>query len=269
MPTSTSGVVYEYVSTSEDDRTPTESAPPDGSFRGEVILQCDWADRDTLLTDIAAGSGELYPYLPATGARAYAAGIRGAGATTVDPTTGLFSHDKAEIRVAYITKDGMLTTISLLFIEQLHSVGQGFSIPTDELHWGSASGTELVSGESPHVGQTMLEYIRTYPKVGIEDSRSYGLIDTVNANVFPCLTLNHVFPIGTLRYIGPVVERRLELGTLSKIAISHHFLGRKWDWNKWYRTENNTFEDVYHSSGSGRLEFYPPANHQLMFLHSA
>lgn len=269
MPISPSGIVYEHVSVSDKDRTPKESAPADGSFKGEIILHCDYADREALLTDIAAGQGMLYPYMPSTGAYAYSAGIIGIGATTPDPVTGLFVHDEAELRIFFNTAPGMATTVGLLFVERIQPGSRVISLPTVMLRWGSVlgAGTPMVPAEAPHFDEPLLEYIRTYPNVSIEDSKSYGYINTANSNVFSCLTLNHVFPIEHLRYIGPIAERKLQLGTLSKVSVSHHFLGRNVEWNKEFRAETGLYDYFHHTLGTGKVERYPPADHNLIFGH--
>lgn len=273
MPTSASGVVYTHISHSETDRTPKEKADPNGSFTAKVSVECDWGKRFTLLADIAANGGEIYPYEPSTNAVAVAAGIKGVGATQASPASGLFAHDKAVLTVVYYYHPGGgFLNNGLLMIEQMHSVSSAFAMPVDNMTWGGvgagvAGGAALTNRESPKVDQTLFEYIRTYPRLMIENSFTYRLADYVNDRVIACVTLNHEFSTESLRYIGPQVEMKLQLGTLWTRTVSHHFLYQPPGWNRWYNPATNQWERIWHSGLGGTWRPYPLANLEIMFNH--
>jgi hypothetical protein len=268
MPTSTSGVSYEYIGKTEKDRTPQEKALGDGSFEAKVIVQCDWDDRFTLLNDIGASGGELYPYEPDSGAVVVAVGTEGVGATSVDGS-GFHVHDTAQMTIVYRrAPNAPFLNDQVLMLEQIHPAGSMIGLPTDQLHWDSASGTGLAAAETPYVEEPMMEYIRTYYNVLVENSNTYDAKGTANEYPLSCVALNKTFAAETLRYLGGITKRRLQLGTLPRLEVTHHFLWRKYPWNKWYRAATNQYERVYHTAGGGSyITPHPLFNFNNIFAH--
>ena len=101
---------YTVVATEIGDigRKPAIAPDETWGFYGDMTatrsLKVAWGDRYTLLSEIAADGGEVYPYATGAVARAHAARIRGFGKCTAGADSDMAAYEWAQVDVFYSTR---------------------------------------------------------------------------------------------------------------------------------------------------------------------
>lgn len=242
MPTSSSGIAYDEVDPSVTTFSPREQWRPDGTFVAVRTLKCAWSDRETLISDFGANGGEVYPNLSSSPALAGGASLVARG--TSFPSGDVLAHDWAMIEVYYFWSPYLPTWINnTLVSESIRTVSEHVRLDPEQLKW--ANGTPLELGEAPGVTWPMLDYSVTFHRIAYETTEHYTWMGTCNANIVTPYTLVILFPVETLAYQGPRVQRSLGLAGLSKVDVTLTFRYRPQGWNRQYRPSTNEWEYYY------------------------
>jgi hypothetical protein len=229
---------------------PTERETPN-SFTATRKLVCAWADRFALGLEI---ENVLYPYRPET--LAYPINISSApmdGECLGDSSGKLAVYEKAVVTVEYSTPEvpsgggGLYEHNGILISERIEPITEFLTIDPSKFQWESgATGKAIKETEAP--GKAIRGFDWTVQKFNVPGPLSSALAlilpDTVNDAQLVSPSLGLTFPVETLYFHAPIIERKG--GNADEFFdLLLRFSYRKQTWNKFFRAETGLYEYIY------------------------
>jgi hypothetical protein len=203
----------------------------------------------------------MYPHFPA--ARVTSVAIEPAGPPADlagDTQAAAYTH--AVVTVAYATDVDAQALVS----EQVEPTTQSLTLGTTGLAWDAPpteGGQSLQPDEAPvHIARG-LDYILTLHRATTIPQPTLALIRKTNLHAVQAINLGLIFPPQTLLYSPPKLERIITAEGGQAWRIDYRFRYRPFSWNLAWRSAAAMYSPIF--SGSGLVEFYPPADFSELF----
>lgn len=238
----------------ELDGSPTEDWNVEtGAFRATQRFKTKWSDRITLANVFLRDGGLPYMHAPDfPGLVARTASIKpflqgqqeGSG-------IGVARYKSAEVSIGYTTPSPETPVIigQILTTQTIEPNAEFMTLDHSQFKWGSSGGVELEPNESPgqlHIG---FDYILTQQGLSAVPFHVINYPGTVNAGEVTAILLGLSFASETLLYNPPNVVPGSQLGTWN---VSYRFSFRKSGWNKYWRSESQSYESMFNENGQYR-----------------
>lgn len=244
--------------------SPNERWTGNGIFQAFCQYHCTWADRNTLIAEMAAengGSGQLYPHNPGSGARLVAANAVGWSRTSTNATNPVLSDYESALVTAFYSTDSPFYNGQIIVSEELRGNTVMIPIPPSTLRIGSLTGAKIPTATSLTKAIAGLEYIVTFYHVANPPFTLVSLLDHCNSTLFQTYTLNLAFSPETVWYRHPVVQRTIKLGGTQDFTVRITYAIRPESWNKWwFPGETIPWQYVYNTRTGNQVIFHPLAN---------
>lgn len=210
----------------------------DGKNRASIILRCPWADRYTVANDVLnrawpGGGGMLAGEID----------IVPAPSSAYRVTNGENIYDEALITISYdVAELGNLDTASYppdsgasrKYRESLEPFVEYYKLPKDNFAFGSATGRALTPEEAPLRQFRGFQLIRTIYGVENLPSDLLTLGDHTNSAQYVSASLGITFPVDTLLFCKPTIERTVEIGGNKAFNLTIKFAHKDQGWNKYW-----------------------------------
>lgn len=234
----------------ELDGSPIEEWNRDtGAFRAIQKFKVAWSDRLALADMFLRSGGMTYEHAPTF------PGLHARSATTEPfgrqegstPNTARYADAIVTVTFATPAPDTPVIIGNVLTTVAIEPNAEFSTLDHTNFRWGSGSGAELNPNESPGKLNIGLDYVLT--QQGLESVPFHVLSypGSVNNAVFSSDILGLTFGIETLLYNPPTIAQGTQPGTWN---VSYRFSYRKGGWNKFWRAESQTEENIFHTDGS-------------------
>lgn len=259
MPTtSPNNIAYDEINWSDHRRSPKEEWRPDGTFVAKRILQCAYADRYLLISDIGASGGENYPNLPQIGATASGAVAIGIGQSFL--SGAVLVHDFAWVDITYIWSPFTPTWVAGVLVSEKITGGMfNLRLDPEKLLW-SDTNENIDETDAPDFPLPVLYYQLKLHQITAESPLVYSLVGSSNANIVTPYLLNYSFQIETLMYSSVTVNKSVGLGITDKMDVTQNFIFKRNGWNRWYRSKTNSWERVKYADTGTQVTPHPLVN---------
>ena len=236
---------------------PIEEADANG-FLGRRCVRCAWADRYTLLGELLSPDNWKWPYC---NVNAYLTRSRITGHDKLDDAgpSYLASYETAWLELEY--RSGAVSGGKLV-TERMGGTAIPVPLNPAALKWDAVP---AVDGRPASAGEIQTTYIggftytRTIHHQTSIPQKAVDLQNCVNATTYGSTSLGVSFAAGTLRYDGFTAERSILTSGVQLWAITYYCSYHPKGWNKFWRTENGTWETINTITGNALTPF-PPAN---------
>jgi hypothetical protein len=253
--------------------SPEERFIQGGVFQAVRRLKCAWADRYTLIDEIAATDNGLYTHRPAQLAYAVGATALPFPGQAPDWTTDsngrhLAVYTDAVVRIFYMSSILVYSSTMQKFVtESLQPNREAIPLDPDDFVWHS-DGAALGSSTVPVKTLEGFDYILTIHKVDSPPAAAASLNGYCNAGSMGTYYLGFGFEPETLKYHGPYLQRTFQLGTLPTFSMTYRFAYRAPGWNTFWRPDGGSgqggFESIRVSGQSSRYINVPLGNFNLL-----
>jgi hypothetical protein len=226
-----------------------------GFLEAERLLECAWADRYSLLNELA---WEQYPYNGTTIAWPYAATIQGEG--VLDSTTPIASYRYAWCRIKYTNKIVYNETAQRFVSEELHPLSMHLPLDYAGFRWGAKTGASSIPVqpcEAPSFIVRSSQYTITYYRVLSVPAYADDYANCTNNGAVASYTLGRSYAAGRLLFGGTTARADTALGSTLKLQVSYRFLIHPSNWNKFWRASTASWETLYHAGIDGTGEYTP------------
>ena len=260
----------------EEDQSPIENWGDNG-LNVSVRLRTLWADRYTVLDDIIS-NWRPYPNLLGTAGAFLAFAATGA-------ITPVGKSDRAVAGEQSLTYEHALLQIqykpmnygepptpgdpSILFTESLEPNVEFLTVPHIDLVW-NADGTEGVKPEdAPGLLLSSFDYVQSQFRVASLVADFVNHVGHVNNAAIVSSLLGFTFPIETLYFNPPTLDRTINTLGASMWNITTRFSYRPQTWNKFLRPDEvgvNNWSPMYVKSGGTVFKPYPLADFSTVII---
>jgi len=220
-----------------------------GFLEAERLLECAWADRYTLLSELA---GVQYPYTDTTIAWPYAATVLGIG--VLDSTTPIATYSRAWCRIKYSNKLYYDSTAQRLVSEELHPLSIHLPLDYAGFRWGAQTGASSIPVqpcEAPSFIVRSSQYTVTYYRAYAVPSYADDYANCTNNGNVASYTLGRTYAAGRLLFGGTTARADTVLGSTTKLQVSYRFLIHPSNWNKFWRASTAQWETLYRAGPDG------------------
>lgn len=239
---------FSAVPCAEEHGTAREDYDNNQPGQASVVLRCAWSDRNALMTDLLTFP-RYFPYY--IGVKKYAFHCTaipapGTGYSNVSPTDQACLYTQALVSVQYGS--------------QITDIGSESIEPTIEydvldhrrFKWvaGGSTGVPLLEGEAPPLISRSLNIMRTKYRMAAVPPEMLTCIGKVNDSVYTSLTLGLSFAAETLLFQPQSASQSFTTAGTSGFTISFKFSYKANGWNKFWRTETQSWSNVYIDGGS-------------------
>lgn len=212
------------------------------------VLKCAWEDRYTLLAELGASGGQLYPYYPAGEARAFAAKIEGFGVQSGSGSTA--DYEYAILTVTYGLNAPYYNGSKYLSEELIPTVDY-LPLDASQFRWVS-NGVPLQPNEAPAKRWDSFTYILTYYHAAAIPAAALTLPGYCNNGSVSTAVLGITFLTQRLLYNGMRVMRTIQFGTTPTFTIQYRFGYHAAGWNTFWNQQTAAWATIYHvANGSG------------------
>ena len=250
--------------------SPVETWTLEG-FQATRTLMCDWADRKTLVGELA---GLTYPLIANTGSIALQLGSvpfeaenKGAGSVA--------AYEKALVTVEYGPSEGTV------YSESLEPTAEFLTEDYNRFQWGPNVGgdpsTPLEENEAPGRLIRGFDYVLTRHNLVIVPTAVIDLIGHVNsATVTPLMGIfasggwgipSISFAAETLLFQPPTITRTTTIAGVEGATCVYRLTYKpNWEagvalgWNYFWRAETQKYEAIYQKDSVFQAELYPTGN---------
>lgn len=256
------------VDYAEEAGSPTaESWDDQGVFAATRMFRCAWSDRFTLAEQLRGYTGGVYvgvaTYPGVDEARVRGIGIApGGNKITTDFTdTAVSGYEHAVLTVQYATRapgtgDETTDQSDGTVIEESTEVSAEYlNVPNRMLYWyptlqGVANEVRLE--EAPGLLIRMKSWTISVKNVQQNTPDLDQYIGCVNHAAVRSITLNETYPTGAVQFAGCSKSRQGNaLTNLGLWTVTYHFLCRAYDWNKFFRSAEESPQFMYKGINTG------------------
>ncbi len=229
------------------------------AFSARVTLQCSYAARYNLVTDLLIGQ-RLWPHVPSTVAPvATACAIRSFGypeSGAVKEGQSLLAEDvQVDVTYSHDVKE--------LISEEIRPSVEFQKLDHRMFKW--SSGDPLLEPEAPGRQNHGLDFVRTYFLVTAIPSAVLTLFGKCNADSVVATTLNLTFPAETLLYREPAISRTISTQGADYYTLQIPFAYQAETWNKFWRAKTKSWEKIQYVDGSGDYDNFEPVDYTPIF----
>lgn len=245
------------------------------SWTARAILQCPWADRHELITNIL-NAGLLWPYNTSTGMRAVSGGIT----PTQDVRTSdggfsgqLHSYNTADVVINFERKPGEQQEDGSYYYEALTPNGEFLKLPPEDtsldaawaFRWGEEpTSDKLTDEEAPSRLIVGLDYVIRWSRLPSISASVLTIVDHVNNANITSPSLGLTFAAETLLAQSPVVSRTVQ-GDINQTLwdLELRFSYRTQTWNKFWRAKTQEWAEIWlHPKDDDPVQYdnYPSAD---------
>lgn len=248
-------------------RSPQEEDGENG-FRATRTLQCNWADRLTLASQLLKAYvvsqsgrvfliGDKYPYR----SRAYVKNIRGiqpVGVSSQGGSAGQISWPHARLTVEYGERDfdpspsgGSSDSALVVAEETFDQSGEFLTLPNKKLYWDSSQNEPVENAEAPGFLVDMIDWTYSFTEKNSSLPAAFkDDIYKVNSVQITSRSLGITFAAEELLYLGPRVRRQIFSDGDVAMNVDLRYRFRRGTWNKFFRSANATPQQIYDDSGA-------------------
>jgi hypothetical protein len=233
--------------------SPHERWTGNGQFQAHCHFWCDWADRNTLIGEMAAendGAGQLYPHSPEFGAYIYAANVVGWGRMSQNASDAtLCDYDNALVTAFYSTEAPFFAGNKKFVTEEIRPTKYEYPVSHQGKTWTS-TGNPVRLNDMPSMTLDSFEYRVTFHRLLSIPVGAYTLIGYTNSNVMGTYTLGMSFPAQSLYYPGPAIVGGIRMASLPMKTVTYalQFKRCPWTntgaWNKHWDPAQNQFDTI-------------------------
>ena len=231
-----------------------------GKMTASVVLECDVDDVDDLVEDLFLNNREA-PFVPWTAKPiALRAGVIFDGLDDVTPTTGQCNNYKdCLVSVSYGYPDIDDTNTSGIKVqESLKPQTQVIELDYRAFRWASQTGIPILPAEAPGKIDTKIGLERKLFNLPLPLSfDTLSLIGSVNDAVYNSYSLGFAFGAETLLYLDPSFGRTVDYSGDPAANYTQNWMINPNGWNKFWRGETNTWEEIYHIGSTTAIKIYP------------
>lgn len=228
------------VACSEIHGSRTENGDSNG-FKASVKLQCAWADRFTLIDDLISNE-RTWPGFSAAKAKQ----------TAITPVPGAYTaagqecvYTDALVTVNYSTRDD-----EELISESIEPTAEFRRLDHRMFRWGSADGELLSEEEAPGMIVRGMNLLRTMHNVAAVPASILTLPGSCNSAAYTSSLLGLTFAAQTLLFGVNPITRTIKLSGSTGFNVSVKFSFKAAGWNKYWREETKSYENIYEYGGS-------------------
>ena len=242
----------------------------DHGFEAKRIVECVWSDRLTLAQELRGGRrqmGEAYTYVPPQQYPHYPAAVVsdvriepfGAAQSSGDPNT--IAYQLARLTVEYRVAEFGTNPAEeeTLITESLEPAAEFMTMPAEKLYWDALAANPLVESEAPQRLVRMLEWVYTKHMMASLPNDVISLTGTVNDAAITSSRLGLTFPVETLLYNPPRLERQITTEGVKAWKVTFRFTYRPGGWNAFARRGHEDFQPIYKQNGTA-FKPYTPAS---------
>ena len=247
-------MIYSSIGCCEVDGTRKETRTATGDLDVTVDLNCAYADRYLLCSDLF-GSGRPYPY--DTGALCISAEVAvwGDGATSSQS----IDYSTATVTAKYsnkVNKKAQTNAGGQLYADTIEPSVEFITLDHTRFKWNSASGDVLKESEAPGRQMYSIAFTRTLYKVA-SGVPAYCLdyIGKCNASYFYSSMLGLTFPAETLLFMPTVSNRSVTTDGSPGWDVVLKWSYKPETWNKFWRSKTQAYEAIY--MGSSLYKNFP------------
>lgn len=243
----------------ENTGSPTEYFRRDSmTAKQEFIV--DWDDRVAFAIELLQNGGQAYRHHGNGFVRAVGVGTRPhPGAISADGTTQYGRYEKALLSVEYSTPTGggkepeSDQTGRELYTERIEPSVEFLTLPTMKSDasgmistplWTWQNGDAVTVEQAPGILIKSIAYIRTVHNVSHLSQEYLDANGKINANKIKARSLGISFPKETLLFSIDGTERTVTTQGVGSWAFSFRFTYRPDGWNKFYRWDTNTWQQL-------------------------
>ena len=224
-----------------------------GEVTASVVLRCAKDDYGVLITDLF-DNNRTPPFVTAT-VKPIALRCSVVFSVTDDPDSDSQCNEYGDalVTVNYGYPDQATSTnnTQIKISEVLQPSSQVLKLDHRQFRWGSATGRPLQPEEAPGKIDTKMQLSRTYHNVtAVIPFTALTKIGKVNSVTQTSPSLGFTFASETLLMLDPKFTRRTTIQGAQSVDYNQNWMVNPNNWNKIYRPETNTFERIYHVTGS-------------------
>jgi len=233
----------------------SENFSPDG-ITCSVVLACAWSIRHDVVTDIVGGK-EYWPHGSFV-KRPFAVSAAIVPRPAKGTTTGQsIDYPQALITVNYERKK---LDPEQLASESLEPTAEFITQDHKRYVWGSSTGNPLTEAEAPGRIVRGLNLVRTIYKLPSVPVSLLSLPGTCNDTSYVSSLLGLTFPAETLLFSPPTLDRTIETDGSEGFNLSLKFSYKPEGWNKFWRAESESYEEIYDTQSEAVYKNYPLAD---------
>lgn len=244
------GTFYSTVSCDEEEGSRSETMSLDG-FTASVTLRVPFNNKYLLVQDLLINKRK-WPWLPASAApQARTASIVpfGIDPDNIVPANGNLVYTDALVTVNYSHEEKDLIS------EEIEPTVDFTRLDHRNFRW--SGGDPVLEPEAPGRQIRGLNFVRTYYYVSAIPVEVLTRIGQVNDANVVATTLGITFLPETLLYEpGPITRTVDTLGT-DFYTVQTRFSVHPVSWNKFWRSESQTYEDMVHIATGSVYKNYP------------
>ena len=236
MPTFSGQVVHEVHNAHSE----VHSIESEGT--ATVTLQCAWSIRHAVVQDILANR-RLWPYsVGIDGPRATNATVSplpSSGSPTLDGQGIIYTDALIEVEYSTMAEADLVS-------ESLEPSMDMIALDFKKFRWDEPEGDPLEEDEAPAFqlfrGQLVRKFFKVAPPL---PTSLLTLQGKTNEADYTSSALGITFPIETLLYMPPVMERTITTAGVQGWDITIKFQINWTGWNKFWRADEQTWSEMY------------------------
>lgn len=218
--------------------SPTEQWSQSGLIATRKLL-VNWDDRFEAARTRLTWPGEQYPYHTDVLCLAHSVSMSPFPAKTMQHNTdsSRVKYDKAIVVINYKTPsatdpqdiDGEVIS------ESLEPTAEFMTIDPSDFRWGSPDGDPLNEQEAPGRLIVGFDYVFSrYNAINVPNA-AMALVGHVNGSIVPTQLLGLSYPIETLLYNPPTIQRTIDVDGDVTYQLTYRFTYKAEGWNRFWR----------------------------------
>jgi hypothetical protein len=238
----------------EEHGSPSESLTRD-AITASVVLRCNWSDRWALMAELIGGRA-AWPY--ATGFGAATPRAQSASARPF-PSKGVTDGQAIVYADALVTVNYTTAEEEDLVAESLETNVEFQQLDFRRFRWGNAAGDPLIEAEAP--GRQLFSMVLARTLFKVEPPLPASLLTLPgksNSAAYVSALLGLTFPIETLIFGPPSMSRTISTAGNFAFDVSLMFPYKPEGWNKFWRAETESYEEMWNMDGAAVYKNYPP-----------
>lgn len=250
-------MIYSTVDCVTEHESIQEGYDLDGGWSASVKLRCNWSERHLLVADIF-GNHREYPGLSGFGLQAQSAAIVPEKECYTESGQGMV-YTTALVTFNYGTK------VTDLISESLEPTAEFLTLDHKRFRWGAAGGDPLLEGEAPGKllrGMNIVRTLYELPSIPVAVGTSVG---KCNSGAYVSTLLGLTFPIETLLYQPPNMDRTIKSDGAAAWKLTMKFAFKPEGWNKYWRAKTQTYEKIFLVDGAEYKSYTPGDFSTLLF----
>lgn len=236
----------------EEADTQTETYNSETGAECSVVLRCAFADRHALVEDIVGGRMGWPHGTYVKPPQAFSASIKPASSQA-----GLTVSQSIEVPDALVTVN-YSSKIEDLVSDSLEPSTEFLTQQFELFCWGSATGDPLVEAEAP--GRLVRGFNLVRKLLRVDPPLPAVLLDGpggINDAAYTSTLLGLTFPVETLLFGNPSIERTIKTDGSATTNITLKFTYKKQGWNKYWRAKTQTFDSMFVRDGAEYKSYEP------------